>query len=196
MSNPEVFRTRSSYFYAGVVIFSAVMIALLNIWEAGISNSIKAISWAAVVSYAAYLIFIRPKIIFYDEGLLITNPFNEILVGWHEVDDIDNRFSLSVLVTGQRYHAWAAPAPSRYASRGIHPTELKGLSFENQKSIRAADSPRSLSGAAALLARRRYDQFSASYSNRITKQITFNSSGVILFLGTLTFALGLTFIQR
>jgi hypothetical protein len=197
MTNPELFRTRSSYFYAGTVYIAAGMVYLLNLLENGVLNSVTTLSWALVASYTAYLIFIRPKVFFFDEGLQITNPFNQIMVGWHDVEDIDNRFSLSILVAGERHHAWAAPAPGRYAARGVHPTELKGLQFENQQSIRAADSPRSLSGAAALLARRRYDHFfTQQHQPRIEKQLTFNTAGVISFLAMLTFALAWTVIQR
>lgn len=192
MNNAEVFRTRSSFFYAGSVQISAGIISLLNIFEASQLAAINTISWAVIASFTAHLIFVRPKIVFYDEGLRITNPFNEILIGWHEVQDIDNRFSLSVMVDNQKIHAWAAPAPSRYGSRGIHPSEIKGLNFENQSSIRAADSPRSLSGAAAILARNRFAAFKESEKfERIQREQTFNSVGVIFLLGMLTLALGL-----
>ena len=196
MTNPELFRTRSSYFYAGTIHVSAGMISLLTLLESALLASITTVAWAAVASYTAHLIFMRPKIVFYDEGLRITNPFNELLVGWHEVQDIDNRFSLSVMVDGERFHAWAAPAPSRYGSRTIHPSELKGLAFENQGSIRAADNPRSLSGAAAILARTRFDEFQERpTAQRIERNLVFNTTGVVFLLTMISAALGWMAIQ-
>jgi hypothetical protein len=196
VTNPELFRTRSSFFYAGSIYIAAGMVSLLTLLDATIINSITTLAWASFASYAAHLIFVRPKIIFYDEGLMITNPFNELLVGWQEVQDIDNRFSLSVLVDGERFHAWAAPAPTSYGARSIHPSDLKGLSFENQGSIRAADNPRSLSGAAAYLARGRFQKFQESRpAELISKTVTFNTASVVILLGLLALALGWMAIQ-
>jgi hypothetical protein len=196
MTNPELFRTRSNFFYAGMVHISAGMISLLAVLDGTLFDSISTLAWAGFASFAAQLVFVRPKIVFYDEGLHIINPFNELQIGWHEVQDIDNRFSLSVIVDGERFYAWAAPAPSRYGSRAVHPSELKGLSLGDQGSIRAADNPRSLSGAAAYLARLRFQEFQTNPpSNQMIKQISFNTGGVLTLLGLLSFALGWMAIQ-
>jgi hypothetical protein len=197
MTNPELFRTKSNFFYAGMVQVAAAMISLLALLNDPLPDSITTLAWASFASFTAYLIFIRPKITFFDEGLQIINPFNEILVGWHEVQDIDNRFSLSITVEGERFYAWAAPAPSRYGSRAVHPSELKGMSLGDQGSIRAADNPRSLSGAAAYLARLRFQEFQNNPpTSRITKQVSFNTIGVIALLGLLSFTLGWMAMQR
>ena len=196
VTNLDIFRTRSSFVYAWTIYVTAFTISALTLSDGNWIKTMQTIAWAVVASLAAYLIFIRPKVLFFDEGISIVNPFNELTVGWHQVQSIDSRFSLSITTDGEVMHAWAAPAPSRYSARGIHPSELRGLPQSGQGSIRAAESPRSLSGAATIIARLRHENFLNNPGiQRISKEVIFNSQGVLLFLSSLIFALGSLLIQ-
>jgi hypothetical protein len=70
------------------------------------------------------------------------------------------------------------------------------LPQSGQGSIRAAESPRSLSGAATIIARLRHENFLNNPGiQRISKEVIFNSQGVLFFLSSLIFALGSLLIQ-
>jgi len=162
MSNLETFRPRSGYLLAFIAFFAISNFAYINILDYGFSGGSTSLTWGLFASSIFYLIFIHPKVIFSDEGLIIINPLTKISIGWHEVSEIDARFTMYVMhsPTGAKIHAFAAQAPGRYHSRNIHPNEIKGLRLGNNNTIRAGESPRSNSGAATAIARMRLENFS------------------------------------
>jgi hypothetical protein len=107
----------------------------------------------------AWLCFVRPEILIYDEGITIVNPFITATIGWDAVDSIETKYAFTIETSGARVVAWAAPAPGRYHTRNLHASELKGVKFDKDFGLRPGDSPRSQSGAAAHVARTRLDNF-------------------------------------
>jgi len=141
--------------------------------------------WAAACVIGAYLIFIRPKIEIFDEGVVVTNPFTAFAIGWHKVVDIDVRYSLTIVTPAKRISAWAAVAPGRYHARTVHASELKGYRLSNQVQIRPGESPRTSSGEAAQLCRLRFEAFDPETTNKMETQIRINAvSGTALILCT------------
>lgn len=120
---------------------------------------------------ATWLVFVKPKVIFDDQSVLIVNPLNSVKAGWGAVELIDAKNSFFVRVGGKNYYAWAAPSATRYASRGIHESELKGLGLNTDFGIRAGQSPRSQSGVALALASRYFND-----SKRLNNEFAFNRS--------------------
>lgn len=172
MTNREVFRPRSGIVMAFVAFFAVSAFAYINILDYGLSGGLPSIAWGLVISTFFYITFIHPKIIFYDEGLTIVNPLHTITLGWHEIGEIDARYTMYVIhrPSGQKVHAFAAQAPGRYHSRTVHPNEVKGMRVGDSGMIRAGESPRSDSGAATAIARARMEQFTR-----------FNTQGSIAF---------------
>jgi hypothetical protein len=119
--------------------------------------------WSLFFILAAHLIFIRPKLVVGDEGVLVVNPFRSYLLKWNVVVDIDTRFALTFVLGSRRISAWAATAPGRYHGRTVHPSELKGLHLGGREHIQPGDSPRTSSGQAAAICRARLDQFRAGH---------------------------------
>ena len=161
MSNVETFRPRSNYLLAFIAFFAISNFTYINILDYGFSGGSPSVAWGLFASSLFYLIFIHPKVIFADEGLIIVNPLNKIAIGWQEISEIDARFTMYAVhsPTGAKIHAFAAQAPGRYHSRNIHPNEIKGLRLGNSNTIRAGESPRSNSGAAIAIARMRSENF-------------------------------------
>jgi hypothetical protein len=111
------------------------------------------------VCIAAYLVFWRPRVTVFDEGLLITNPIEVVTIGWQDVELIDARFTMFVEHSGgQKVNAWAVSAPSRHGARRMGRSGHSG----NSQVIRHLESPRSETGAALFTARRRKDAFDAA----------------------------------
>lgn len=184
MTNLETFRPRGGYVMGLSIFFAVSALVYINIVDYGWRNSLSALAWGLVVNAIFYLIFIHPKVDFFDEGLLIVNPMQSFRIGWHEISEIDARYTMYVIhsVTGEKIHAFAAQAPGRYHSRTVHPNEVKGMRVGDSGMIRAGESPRSSSGAATAIARSRLDQFLRFNSqNGVAFQSTFNKSGAAIF---------------
>ena len=120
--------------------------------------------WGALVCSICYQIFIHPKVIFFDEGLEIINPFSKHLIGWQDVEQVDTRYTMSIKTQGgsignKQIYAFAAPAPGRYHSRSIHQSELRGLNIQSTGSIQAGQTPNSHSGVASAIANQKMIAF-------------------------------------
>jgi hypothetical protein len=128
----------------------------------------QALLVAVLICFAAYLMFLRPRLVVDEEGIEIINPFVSYQIAWQSIEVIDAKFSFFVQVNGRKIHSFAAVASGRYANLkpgGLRPfggffghrvesTEIAntGISVEDN-SIRAVESPRTDTGAALALAR-------------------------------------------
>ena len=192
MSNVETFRPRSGFVMAFSAFFAISAFTYINILDYGLMGGLPSIGWGLVLSTIFYLIFIHPKVIFFDEGLTIVNPLTTITLGWHDVVEIDARFTMYIIhrESGVKIHAFAAQAPGRYHSRTVHPNEVKGMRVGDSGMIRAGESPRTSSGAATAIARARWEQFERFHSQgSVEFSSKFNKSAAII--GTAFFAIAL-----
>ena len=151
-----------------------------------------------ILSTAAFgwVLFVHPRILIFDEGITVVNPFATTTFGWAEVESIETQYAFTVESPKGRVVAWAAPAPGRYHARNLHATELKGVEYDRDFGLRPGDSPKSQSGAAANVARKRLVEFrkfkkvdSVAHSKRL------NHTGIILTGFSLAF-LALSYLLR
>jgi len=193
MSNAEVYRPRSSYFFAGAIYFICLGIIGQSFFSENLRGVLTTTSWALVIAFLFHLSFIRPKVTYFDEGITITNPTREITVGWDCVEEINARYSMFIQVGGEKIYAWAAQAPGRYHARTIHPTEIRGMKIPDTYNMRPGESPRTHSGVAVALARIRLEAF-RSRENHIAcaRSTDFNRNGVATLIILLTIACGLS----
>ena len=186
MSNRELFRPKSSYVFAYMGFFLFTCLAYVNFLDYGFASGMVAAVWCLLAAAITYQIFLHPAIIFYDEGVVIINPLSRHEIGWHEVEEIETRYTMSILTFDRKgkkgkIQAFAAPAPGRYHSRNIHQSEMRGLNLKETNVIRAGDSPRTNSGAAAAIARSRLDHFQRFKGEAsLEYRYLFNSSAIII----------------
>lgn len=165
MNNPQIFRPKSGYIFAGMALWIVATMLYLQIIDYGFNfGLIIASIWGALICSISYQIFIHPKVVFFDEGVEIVNPFTHYLIGWQDVEQIDTRYTMSIKTSGEsvgikKIYAFAAPAPGRYHSRSIHQSELRGLNIQGAGSIQAGQSPRSHSGVASAIANQKIGAF-------------------------------------
>jgi len=194
MNNRELFRPTSSYVFAFLGFFFISLLVYVNFLDFGFASGMVAAIWGALVCAIFYQIFLHPSVIFYDEGLEIINPLSRHRIGWHEVDDIETRYTMSIITFDRKgkkgkIQAFAAPAPGRYHSRTIHQSEMRGLNLKENNVIRAGDSPRTNSGAAAAIARSKLDQFQRFKSApSVAYEFHFNYGAIVINL--VIFAIG------
>jgi hypothetical protein len=165
-------------------VFALCTLLTATLWlTEDVQTAVSGSLWAAAFVLAAYLIFIRPKLEIFDEGVIVTNPFTSIAIGWHKVIDIDVRYSLTIVTPAKRISSWAAVAPGRYHARTVHASELKGYKLSNQVQIRPGESPRTSSGEAAQLCRLRFEAFDPETANKMETRVQINAlSGTALIV--------------
>ena len=193
MSNPEIYRARSSYFFAAFIYFFCAGITAQSFLVETVESFIATLSWSLLICYLFHLGFIRPKVTIFDEGITITNPLRETTVGWDQVQEISAKFSMYVSAGGEKIYAWAAQAPGRYHSRTVHATEIRGLQIPDTNNMRAGESPRSHSGVAVALARIRLDSFVKSQTVGANYRSEFNRFGLVILVALFVTAILLTF---
>lgn len=161
MSNVEQFRPRNGYFLSFWIFFTISTLTYVNVLDYGFLGGLPSITWGLFACSLFYLIFLHPKVVYCDEGLVIINPMQNITLGWDEISLIDSKFTMYVIhqSSGAKYHAFAAQAPGRYHIRNVHPTEIRGMQLNDSGSIKAGESPRSNSGIAIAIARTRFENF-------------------------------------
>ena len=192
MTNPEIYRARSSYLFAVSIYFLTAGLTAQSFYLETINSFITTLSWSLLISYLFHLAFIRPKVTIFDEGITITNPLREITIGWDQVQEISAKFSMYVTVGGEKIHAWAAQAPGRYHSRNVHASEVRGLQIPDTSNMRAGESPRSHSGVAVALARIRLDAFASNQTVGATYRADFNRHGFVILVALLAVAVAVT----
>ena len=143
---------------AGVVFLLDLLFGIQVVFF-GDGSWLLQFSLIGITATFAWLCFVRPEILIFDEGITVVNPFITATVGWDAVDSIETKYAFTIETSGARVVAWAAPAPGRYHARNIHASELRGIDYDKDFGLRHGDSPRSQSGAAAHIARTRLSNF-------------------------------------
>jgi hypothetical protein len=199
MTDPELFRPRSGYIFFTLAAIGSLIYTYQSFRYFSFASGITTALWCALILTIGYLIFVRPKVVIYDEGITITNPLYEITRSWADVVTIDVRYTMSIRLqeeiklpwhrkATETIYAFAAPAPGRYHSRSIHPSDLRGVGISHEAALRPGDSPRSHSGQAAAIARLRQQRFEKqNAATRIERRYSKNTSiqGVILALAVM-----------
>ncbi len=157
MTNVEKFRPGSAVASGWILI----LFFMGFIFQTGIygGNLIltSAICIAGVMS--SYLLFLKPYVLIFDEGIKIINPTKEITATWDLVEEIETKFSMSIEIGGKVFYAWAAPAPSRRHSKRVHRSDLLPGSDAPR---RLGDSLRSDSGVCAHICKMRRKDFTGT----------------------------------
>jgi hypothetical protein len=190
VNNTTQFRPKTVYVSAGVIYFVIVGEVAVSFTHNSAKAVLVAAAWALFIGNCAHLLFIRPKVTFGDEGIIITNPLQSIQVGWQRVESIEAKYTMSITVGGKSIYAWGAPAPSRYHSRSVHPSEVRGLGIGNADLIRPGESPRSDSGTAAYYARTYLHNFRTQNLIGCESHVRINYRGGFIAIISLAMALG------
>jgi hypothetical protein len=182
-TNRMVYRPRSVYLSISITFFIVAGLVGASIDGKNIWKSIEALVWGAFVMWGAYLLFIHPRVIFFDEGITIVNPFWSHTIGWDRVESVEAKFTMGLQVQGRIISAWAAPAPGRYHSRTLHPSDVKGLKIGYGGLIRPGESPRSDSGQASYLAKLRLRAFQEGDIAPTDSSRSINRVGILVLVG-------------
>ncbi|MEJ0014849.1 MAG: hypothetical protein WDN07_04865 [Actinomycetota bacterium] len=196
MTNVEIYRPKSNLVFAGIGIVLCLFFVWSAFYQGGVTSEITSVLFTLFILDFIYIFLIHPKITFCDEGVVITNPTEEIVIGWADVRELEAKWAMAIETEKFTVSAWAATAPGRHQSRNIHINEVVGLGIELDGVIRPADSPRSDSGAATYRAKIRLEKFrrnNGSISLVTSRKRSWNKvliGGVFLIVAILVNALG------
>lgn len=174
MTNSEKFRPGSAIASGWILIafFTGFIIQSFFIG----ADVLLTIGICGAGAFGAYLLFLKPYVLLFNEGIKIINPTKEITATWDLVEEIETKYSMSIQIRGKNYFAWAAPAPSGRHSRRMHSTDLLPGADAPR---RVGDSLKSDSGVCAYMARIRRKEFVPQGASEF-KVITDNSGLYIL----------------
>ena len=157
MTNVEKFRPGSAIASGWVLIVFFLGFIIQSFFYGG--DILVTIGICGAGAFGAYLLFLKPYVLLFDEGIKIVNPTKEITATWDLVEEIETKYSMSIQIKDRAYYAWAAPAPSGRHSRRMN----KGDLFPGADSARrVGDSLRSDSGVCAYMASLRRKNFAGT----------------------------------
>ena len=162
MNNAQVYRPWSGIALAAIVFLICGL--LIAVDAADISTWL----WSAAACVGTWLVFVRPKLIIGDEGVIVVNPLVRAAIGWADLEALEVKYAVTFHVGDRKIGAWAATAPGRYHARTIHRSELLGIGIPKAEidagNIRPGESPRTASGQAIALCRLRWNAYRAALS--------------------------------
>jgi hypothetical protein len=196
MNNPNDFRPKSGYYFFGITFLICGIISLECIQFQSLKSCAATIFWSATTCSLAYLVFLRPKITYFDEGVRVVNPFDEFNLSWDKVIEIDTKWALTFKTSSVNISAWAAPIPGRHHARTIHEAELRGVDAGVTGYLHPGESPETHSGSALHLAKLRIKNFQKSEIPQISiMSHSWNFRAIVLTAGTTVLALFFTIIH-
>ncbi len=157
----KVYRPGFGKVLSGAVIaICAVALITFTVREGG-RGFYGSAPWLALVGGASWAIFWQPEVVVDDGGVHLHNVLRTIDVPWPAIQRIDTKWALTLFTHYGTFTAWAAPAPSRTATKDLSPGDIAGLpesTYAAGRSIRPGDSPNSPSGKAARAVRAHWEQ--------------------------------------
>jgi hypothetical protein len=175
MTNSEKFRPGSAIASGWILIAFFVGFVIQSFFYGG--DIILTIGMCGAGAFGAYLLFLKPYVLLFDEGIKIVNPTKEITATWDLVEEIETKYSMSIHIRGKAYYAWAAPAPSGRHSRRMHTTDLLPGADAPR---RVGDSLKSDSGVCAYMAKIRRKDFIAGSASDF--DIMSDNTGLYIFI--------------
>jgi len=157
MTNVEKFRPGSAIASGWVLIVFFLGFIIQSLFYGG--DILVTIGICGAGAFGSYLLFLKPYVLLFDEGIKIVNPTKEITATWDLVEEIETKYSMSIQIKDRAYYAWAAPAPSGRHSRRMNKTDL--LPGANSPR-RVGDSLQSDSGVCAYMANMRRKKFTGA----------------------------------
>jgi hypothetical protein len=187
MTNSEKFRPGSAIASGWILIAFFIGFIAQSFFYGG--DILLNIGICGAGAIGAYLLFLKPYVLLFDEGIKIVNPTKEILATWDLVEEIETKYSMSIQIRGENHFAWAAPAPSGRHSRRMHKSDLLPGADDPR---RVGDSLKSDSGICAYMAKTRKKNFVPSAASEF--EIISDNRGLFAIAALLLLSAATAFI--
>ena len=110
----KTFRPRSNYAWA-VVSLLLIGLFVINSLFVGenAGQSVFELGLSAVLAFATYLVWIRPKLVISKDSVLVVNPIQSITIPFKDIVDFETKWALTIVHSKGRTTAWVAPASGK-----------------------------------------------------------------------------------
>ncbi len=157
----ETFRPKSNFVWAGtsfalLLLFAANSLFVLK----NPSQRTIELLMCIVLSGCAYLVWIRPKLIFQDDVLHVINPWGSETIAYSEVIELETKWALKIIHSRGKTRVWVAPASGKRkwiadTKFGYYGSNMPLSKSNSVSSETMSESLDSLSGQAAYMIRER-----------------------------------------
>jgi hypothetical protein len=128
--------------------------------QGGLAMTVRWAPSAALAGFAGWAVFWSPDITVDDAGPQVRNILRTWVIPWSAIRLIDTKYSLTLVTTGRRITAFAAPAPGRLTVRRAVRSDVEHLpasTYGPGRSVRPGDLPSAPSGQIAIVLRERWE---------------------------------------
>lgn len=137
----QTYQSRFSKTLAAVTVALCAVLLVSLALTGDPSATLRYAGPVALVGFAAWAAYWRPRIGVSDGGVEVRNVWRTVNVAWPAVQEIDTRFGLRLVTAYGAYQAWAVPPPrreTRRAGRPIEPSEGAAMVTCRWEALRAA----------------------------------------------------------
>lgn len=110
----HTFRPRTNFLWAGISFGLLGLFAANSIMV--LTNTVQTLielAFCASLASAAYLVWVKPKLVLNDEGIEVVNPFSTEQIAYGDVLELDTKWALTIIHTGGSTRVWVAPASGK-----------------------------------------------------------------------------------
>ncbi len=156
-----VFRPKGNFVWAALAFALDALFAVQVVFYPGESGvNLLDLLIAALLAIAAYLLWVRPKLVLRESDLIVVNPLKTKVIRYSEIIDLKTKWTLQIDLKSESIQVWVAPANGksrwiadstfRWRSDRIPVTEGKTIEHTTMSQSQKSDS-----GLAAALIRER-----------------------------------------
>lgn len=153
---PQVFRTKTSYFYLAVALLIAGAGCVSFVMKEGPLALVTHCWPLYFLAYTVWYLLMKPHLVVDEQKLTVVNPLRIHTVGFAALIDVSTKFNLTLITPSKKYQAFAIPATGMAASLNRTPgdaSKLPSTTGAGAGSIKASDLPGSFAGGVAVTVR-------------------------------------------
>lgn len=100
--------------WAGVALLLLVLFAVNSVVVlSDILQTVFELIFCGILAIAAYVVWIRPKLVLRDDAIEVVNPLTTQVIPYADVLDLETKWALTIVHKGGKTTVWVAPASGK-----------------------------------------------------------------------------------
>jgi hypothetical protein len=114
MANEIVFRPRANLVWgASAIVLDALYLVQVVFYPTKDDRIALAVVLGLALALGAYAIWLRPKLVLGDDGLIVVNPLSTKAISYGDITDLETKWALLIRHSGGATRVWVAPTNGR-----------------------------------------------------------------------------------